>query len=268
MLQSLQSPAPEAARSTRRSLFSLAARAAALTLAAPFAARGEEPVRAAAQAARLSRFSDAKPDGVLPSPWEHRPLQNVPPNRLRLVMDAGSTVLEISSHASASSLIHPLSPTLPGAARLRWRWKAQGRPPQGRIGEKAGDDYLGRIYLLFDYPMERVPAGQRLLLRAARALHDPALPAATLCYLMDPRAPAGTLLASPYTSRVRMIVVREDPGSGRWWEESRDLEADFQRAFGAEYGPGTPPLQAVAIAADTDQGGGRVETRFGDLSLD
>ena len=264
----MQPPATEAARSTRRALLSLGGRAAALTLAVPFAARGVGPVQVAAQAPRLSRFSDARPDGALPSPWEHRPLRKVPANRHRLVTDAGSTVLEISSHASASSLIHPLSPTAPAAARLRWRWRAQGRPPQGRIGEKAGDDYLGRIYLLFDYPMERVPAGQWLLLRAARALHDPALPAATLCYLMDPRAPAGTLLESPYTSRVRMIVVRDDAGSGRWWEESRDLEADFQRAFGAEYGAGMPPLQAVAIAADTDQGGGRVETRFGDLALD
>lgn len=137
----------------------------------------------------------------------------------------------------------------------------------GRFGEKSGDDYAARVYLLFDYPVERVPLAQRLLLRAGRSLHGEDLPAATLCYLLDPRAPAETLLESPYTSRVRMIVVRSSPRTGTWWEEERDLAADFQRAFGAEHGPGVPALRGIAVAADTDQSGARLRTRFGDLEL-
>ena len=66
---------------------------------------------------------------------------------------------------------------------------------------------------------------------------------------MDSRAPAGTLIESPYTSRVRMIVVRADARPGAWRQEERHVTADFRLAFGDEHGPGVPRLQAVALAA-------------------
>ena len=90
--------------------------------------------------------------------------------------------------------------------------------------------------------------GLALALRMARALYDPTLPAATLCYVADPRVPAGTLMASPYTGRVQVMVIRSSAQPGAWWDEDRDLGADFQQAFGAEYGPGMPPLAAVVAS--------------------
>jgi hypothetical protein len=72
-------------------------------------------------------------------------------------------------------------------------------------------------------------------------------------------------MASPYTSRVQVKVIRSAPLSATGWQEDRDLEADFQRAFGSEYGPGMAPVAAVALAADTDQSGSRVSAWFSDL---
>jgi hypothetical protein len=247
---------------TSRRAFLLQAGATAFAQALPStasaapAAGGAQPIRA---------FSTAAAGGTLPAPWRVQALRGVVPNRHALVTDEGSTVLEIASGGSASSLLHPLGPV--AAGRLRWRWKTDAWPSLGGFGTRAGDDFAARVYLMFDYPLDRVPLAQRLLLGAARSLHGEDLPAATLCYLLDPRAPAGTLLESPYTSRVRMIVVRAPARPGGWWEEERDVEADFRRAFGEEHGPGVPPLRAVAVAADTDQGGGALRTRFGDLEL-
>lgn len=219
-------------------------------------------------ASGLTPFSRVAPGAPLPAPWREQTLRGIAVNRYALVEDEGRTVLQFDSEASASSLVHPLSGPEAGAVRLRWRWKTSGYPLDRWLGEKRGDDYAARIYVLYDYPLERVPIGQRMLLRAARALHDPELPAAVLCYLLDPRAPQETLLESPYSSRVRMIVVRSTRTTGRWWSEDRDLRADFARAFGPEYGPEIAPIRAIVIAADTDQSGAALTTRFGDLALD
>jgi hypothetical protein len=212
-----------------------------------------------------SAFSRAAPGSPLPAGWQEQRLRSIDANRYRLVAEQGQTMLKIESNRSASSVLHRLPP---GArpARLAWRWRTDGWPSSSAaFGDKAGDDFSLRLYLMFDYPLDRVPLGQALALRMARALHDPTLPAATICYVADPRVPAGTLMASPYTSRVQVMVIRSAPLSATGWQEDRDLEADFQRAFGSEYGPGMAPVAAVALAADTDQSGSRVSAWFSDL---
>ena len=265
---------PEGYIPARRALLAQAARAAALALALPPAlaratgtGSGSASASASASEPVPALFSTRRPGDSPPQPWTMQALRGIPPNAHALVEDAGITVLEIRSSTSGSSLLHPLDGDAAQARSLRWRWKTDGQASRERFGDKAGDDYAARVYLMFDYPLDRVPLGQRLLLGAARALHGEDLPAATLCYLLDPRAPAGTLIDSPYTSRVRMIVARSTGRTGVWWDEERDLAADFRRAFGDEHGPGMPRLRAIAVAADTDQGGASLRTRFGDLLL-
>ena len=229
----------------------------------PSSARGPSPSRPAAQP--TPGFAELAPGGRLPAAWEEQPLRGIEPNRHRLVSGPGGTVLQIESRRSASSLVCRFDSPL-RAQRLAWSWRTDAWPSgTGPLGEKAGDDFSLRLYLFFDHPIERVPLADRLLLRLARSLHDPRLPAASLCYVADPRAPAETLLASPYTSRVQVLVVRSASAPGPWWMQERDIAADFRRAFGAEHGPGTPAITGVALAADTDQGGGSLNAWFSDL---
>lgn len=216
----------------------------------------------------LVAFSSMAPGAALPAPWHEQTVRNIRPNRVSLVPDGGRTVLQFQSDASASSVFHPVGGALARAKRLRWRWKASAYPLDRWFAQKRGDDFAARVYVLYDYPANRVPLAQRMLLGAARALYDPELPAAALCYLLDPRAARDTMIESPYTSRVRMIVVRPGGTTDRWWDEERDLSADFARAFGSEHGPGTASIRAIVIAADTDQSGGTLTTRFGDLALE
>jgi hypothetical protein len=54
-----------------------------------------------------------------------------------------------------------------------------------------------------------------------------------------------------------MLVSRAQAQAGRWYQETRDLAADFQAAFGAEYGAGLPPIEAIAVGADGGQTGAR-----------
>ena len=66
------------------------------------------------------------------------------------------------------------------------------------------------------------------------------------------RHKTGDIIANPYMPKlVKNVVVRAGPrDSGQWLTESRDLAADFRRAFGRDP---ESPVRAVAIFTDNDQ---------------
>lgn len=228
--------------------------AAVLLLGAPPLAA--EPVTAAA-------FSAARPDGPLPAGWVTRLLPGVPqPTRYTLVDDGGITVLRADSAAGASAVSRALRVDPDTHPRLRWRWKVDTLVPAADIASKSGDDFPARIYVSFDLPLARLPFFERQLLRLARALFDADLPTATLCYVWDGKAPAGSIVRSAYSNRVQMVVV--ESGSARlqqWVTVERDLAADFRAAFGTA----APAVTGIAIAVDTDNTGGRATSFFGDI---
>jgi hypothetical protein len=66
------------------------------------------------------------------------------------------------------------------------------------------------------------------------------------------------LISNAYTHRVRYIVLRNAiDGTGVWADESRDLAADFLRAFADESASSAtvPPLLAVIVGGDADNTG-------------
>ena len=148
------------------------------------------------------------------------------------------------------------------AGTLSWRWRLDeplgGGVRPADIRRKDGDDAALKVCVMFDHPLERVPLGERTLLRLARSLSGEHLPAATVCYVWDPLQAPEASGANPYSRRVRYVVLQ---GQGaplqRWVSESRDVAADFVRLFGDELPPGSdkgavPPVSAVAIGADSD----------------
>jgi hypothetical protein len=180
------------------------------------------------------------------------------------VDDGGVTVVRADALASASGLSRALKVNLAEYPVLRWRWKVANILKGSDIHNKAGDDYPARVYVMFDYPLEKLSFVDRTKLRLARTLHDPVLPAATLCYVWDGKAPTGTTVPSSYTNLMRMVVV--ESGSARvnqWLTVERDVAADFKAAFGDE----APAVSAVAIATDTDNTGEMATAFYGDISF-
>lgn len=216
--------------------------------------------------ATLTAFSGNTPGSTMPAPWQHQPLRGVPPNRYALVADQATTVLRIEVDGSASSLVHAVPANLRDARTLRWRWRTDALPVAARLGERDGDDFAARLYVMFDYPLERLGLADRIALRLARALHGPSVPAAAICYVWNATPAPAEVIASPFTGRVRMMVARSGP-PGRWHEERRDLDRDFKLAFGEEHGAGRAALMAIALAADGDQTGAAFSTGFGDIEL-
>ncbi len=206
--------------------------------------------------------------GAPAAPWQvvGLPRQAMPYTRYQVVERDGQRVLEIEAKASYGTLVHELGDGR-GGRLLSWSWRIEQDNPAIDLRTRSGDDHVLAVCALFDLPLEAVPFVERQLLRLARLLSGRALPSASLCYGWDARLPPHTVLDSPYTRRVRLIVLR---GAGEplqaWRHEERDLPGDFNRLFGDESRT-LPPLRAVLIAADADNTDGHSMAHLRDLKL-
>jgi hypothetical protein len=163
-----------------------------------------------------------------------------------------------------SGLSHVLRVDIKRTPLLRWRWKIAAPLVTADMTQKAGDDYAARIYVMFDYPVQKLSLGTRAKLKLGAALYGQDLPTAALNYVWDNRQPVGTIQANTYTDRARMIVVRSGAGqAGTWITETRDLAADFRAAFGED----APDVVAVALATDTDNTGESALAWYGDIEF-
>jgi hypothetical protein len=215
-----------------------------------------------AHAAAAAGLLAAAPLAPLPAqdaplaPWRvvTLPQQAMPATRYRAVRLEGREALAIEAEGSYGNLVQPLA-GLPAPARLAWAWRLERANPGTDLRQRAGDDTAVKVCLAFDLPLAQVPFVERQLLRLARSRSAEPLPAATLCWAWGGPEARGELLDNAYTRRVRTIVLRNaQDAPGTWHEESRDIAADFARAFGAE-SRGVPPLLAVIVSGDADNTG-------------
>lgn len=232
--------------------------ALAVLIAAGTVLAGDDRLVAAA-------FSAARSGGVLPAGWAPVELPNIKVRtRYTLVDDGGVTVLRADSAAGAAGLSRPLRVNPAEFPWLRWRWKINNLIEQADLRTRQGDDFPARLYVMFDYPLDKLSFAERNRLRLARALFDPHLPTATLCYVWDGKAPVETLAPSAYTDRVKLVVV--ESGTARlkqWVDMERNIADDFRAAFGED----APPVTGIAIATDTDNTGAFATAFFGDISF-
>ncbi len=156
----------------------------------------------------------------------------------------GRPALKAESRAAASGLYFPIAFDPKAYPRIDWSWKVARALAPGDERAKGGDDYAARVYVVFP---------SRLFWRT-RAIN----------YVWAGRQPAGALWPNAFTSNAMMIAVESgDARAGRWVDESRDLRADFRRAFGEE----PPEAGAVAIMTDTDNAGGEATAWYGAIRL-
>lgn len=210
-------------------------------------------------------FSSLLPGQALPKEFRIIILPKIVQNKFSLVADDGKTVLRVESDNSAGSLGLPL--TTPGSgegALLEWRWKVSRVLDKADMSVKTGDDFAARVYIFFDVSMDSLSFADRTKLRLARMIAGPDVPTAALCYVWDNTHRIGHTQWSPYTNRVRMIVLQSGTSNiEKWLTESRDIAADFRDAFGFD----APAVTAVAVGNDTDNTGEHVTTWYGDVSL-
>jgi len=218
----------------------------------------------------LAPVAGAAADAPPPAPWAVvlLPNQTKPQSRFVSAVVDGHAVLRISADNSYATLVHPLPQGSPQGHTLAWRWRVDQPLPKANLREKSGDDTAVKVCALFDEPLDKVPVGERLWLKAASTLAGADTPAATICYVWDAHLPAGTVLPSPFTRRVRYLVLHsEDVPLATWVGERRNLDADFLQLFGDE-AKVVPPLVAVMLGADADNTHGHSVAYVADLVLE
>ena len=210
-------------------------------------------------------FSALMPGQILPKEYRLITLPKIAANKFTLVTDEGKTVLRVDSDNSGGSLGLPLT-THSGdtSSLLEWRWKVSRVLDKADMNTKPFDDFAARVSVFFDVPMESLSFADRTKLRLARMVAGSDVPTAALCYVWDTKHAIGSTVWSPYSNRARIIVLQSGPANvGKWVAESRDIAADFSKAFGVD----APAVTGVAVGNDTDNTGQSVTTWIGDVSL-
>ncbi len=210
-------------------------------------------------------FSSLTPGQALPAGFRLITLPKIAHNKFSLVADEGKTVLRVDSNNSAGSIGLPLAVEKgSSASTLEWRWKVSRVLERADLDLKLGDDYAGRVYVFFDVPLESLSFVDRSKIRLARMVAGADVPTAALCYVWDNKHRIGHSAWSPYTNRVRKIVLQSGAANiGKWVDESHDVAADFRAAFGID----APAVTGVAVGNDTDNTDDHVVTWFGDVSF-
>ncbi len=209
-----------------------------------------------------TQISSLKPGGPLDPGYRRLTIPKVRHNTFSLVDDTGTTVLKVESDDSAGSIGLPFSVDAKITPLMSWRWKVNRVLDKADINTKLGDDYAARVYVLFDVPLASLSFTDRTKIRLARMVAGDDVPTAAICYVWDNKSAIGYNRWSPFTNRVRKIVLQSgNTHANQWMSETRDVAADFRAAFGIE----PPRIIGVAIGNDSDQTDEKVTTWFGDV---
>ena len=201
----------------------------------------------------------------LPEGWEALKINDKKkPTRYRLIEEGGRTVLHARAEASASGLQRTVAFSIADRPIASWSWKVS-RLVAGADNSRAGkEDAPARIVLAFDGDATKLPRVVQAVLYVSRRISGQDLPYATLMYIWSNKAPIGTVIENPNSRRIQMVVASSGPaGVGAWQKLSRDVLADYRRAFKEEPGK----LLAYGVMSDTDNTGESVEAWYGEIEF-
>ena len=146
---------------------------------------------------------------------------------------------------------------LAATPRLAWRWRVVRALPPHDERVRGGDDFAARVYVTFALDPSRATLAQRLRHRLGVALWGEDLPGSSLEWVWSSREPAGGAWPSPYAGEA-WLVSRGSGAMDGWRDEAVDVVAEYRRRFGAA----PPPLQAVALMTDADDGCSEAEALY------
>jgi hypothetical protein len=209
----------------------------------------------------VAGFSRAAPGAPL-GPWEPWFVRrgNVPTD-YRVVDVDGTPALEADARLGGSGLSRPIRIDPKTHPIMEWRWRVPA-DPETRYEVSAASSPLARISLAFHGDVEKLDFDDRAKLRMAMVLTANGLPYASLLYVWMRDVPAETVIRSPYTDRVRMIVVESGTSrAGQWVSVRRNVLQDYQKAFGEDAGD----IVAVGLMTDPGDDYSRRRSFYGDI---
>ena len=239
--------------------------AVALSLLGACTSLPERHDSSATDAPVIAPFSLQQPGGALPGAWRPWAFSSLKRRtEYDLVDYAGRTVIAAQSDTAASGLIHPVRFDPKQYPYLTWRWKTTALIANANNQRGATEDSPVRIMVAFDGDVAKLKPMDQLVFRKFRMIAKAERPFATLMYIWENQASAGTVIENTHTSRIKMIVAESGAEKvGQWHEQTVNLVEDFRRAFGAE----PPRVIWIGVMTDTDNTGEKTRAYYGDIRV-
>jgi hypothetical protein len=213
----------------------------------------------------VARFSRLRPGDPL-APWEPWLIvRGNAPTRYRVAEAGGVSALEAEGVEGGSGMWRKIRIDPARQPILEWRWRVpQPEPGSAPLSVTSSASPMMRLSVGFHGDPDKLDFDDRVKLRMARALTVHGLPYASLLYVWMVGVPVGTVLHSPHTDRVRLIVAESGlQRVGDWITVRRNVAEDYRLAFGEE------PGDIVGIGLMTDYGddGSRRRAFYGDITF-
>ena len=208
-------------------------------------------------------FSAETAVNPLPAHWKPLNFKNIERHtRYRLIEENGRIVLKAVANASASGLIRKIAIDPRKYPIVQWRWKVANILKNGNVYQKKGDDYPGRIYIVFEYDSGSLGFVERVKYEIVKMLYGEYSSLASINYIWSSNAPLGLVVPNPYTDLSMMVVVQSgNKDLNKWVDEERNIYEDYRNAFKDE----PPMISGVAIMTDTDDTGESATAYYGDI---
>lgn len=174
-------------------------------------------------------------------------------SRYSVSSENGKSVLLCESDGSASGLILKRTFSIRRYTKLRWRWKIEYFRMDADPLKKSGDDYPLRIYIIFKYDPDNATFYEKAEYNAAKLVYGEYPPHSSLNYVWCSRDVPYRSIASPYTGRVKLVLLEKGHEKiNTWVTEEVNILEDYRNLFGKN----PPETASLAIMSDSDNTGG------------
>ncbi|MBW2019513.1 MAG: DUF3047 domain-containing protein [Deltaproteobacteria bacterium] len=195
---------------------------------------GNEPA-AVRQVEDFSRFKI----GTFPEGWKSRGGDASQVYRVRANQES---YLEAKAINSAVTIAKEFEYDLRAYPFLTWQWRVIQCPKGGDERYKKTGDSAAAIYVIFP------------------ALFRPN----NIKYVWSASLPIGTTTESPYSSKTKIIVLRNQSSPlGTWVSEKVNVYEDYKRLFGHE----PEQVKAIGLMSDSDNTKSRSEAHYKKISI-
>ena len=179
--------------------------------------------------------------------WQEKIFKN---RVLYIVKPEGEiTYLSAESKEACSSLLYKIKFHPKTYPMISWKWKVSKFPDKDNNTKAQGgwlekDDYAARVYIIF-------PSWIFFNIKCIE-------------YIWDESLPEGTIITSPYSGNIRLIVAESGKKNiNKWVLEEKNIYEDYLKAFGAR--PGY--VGAIALMTDTDNTLSTAEAHYTNIKV-
>jgi len=161
----------------------------------------------------------------------------------------GQSWLRADAQSSASMLRQKIDPSLGPFSRIRFPLVIEQPLMNADVARQDKEDSPARVILAFDGDRSEFSARESALSELSHLMTGEPMPYATLMYVWSNTLPAGTVVKSGRTDRIRKLAVESGVKNlNAWLDYERDVAADFELAFGER--PGA--LVGIGLMTDSD----------------